>query len=185
MLTLFPGMPVAPAIGMLEPRPVATRRYRGLPARGSSGALRRCTCWHAVHTDPGLVPSHSPAQQSREFETYQRPQQCVHWMLACIWGNGQFYGLFGKKTASCICGLVSGAWPDCQLQEQHAEGFGRAAAAQVVRSAMSAEGDRAVAATDEHRVQFWELPSGRLLHDQPVSPHTKLPMRGLFWRSAA
>ena len=45
----------------------------------------------------------------------------------------------------------------------------RALAAQVVRSAMSAKGDRAVTATDDHRVQFWELPSGRLLHDQPVS----------------
>ena len=33
---------------------------------------------------------------------------------------------------------------------------------------MSPMGDRAVTATDEHRVQFWELPSGRLLHDQAV-----------------
>ncbi len=40
--------------------------------------------------------------------------------------------------------------------------------AQVLRCAVSPQGDKAVTATEDHRVQTWDLPSGRQLHDLAV-----------------
>lgn len=40
---------------------------------------------------------------------------------------------------------------------------------QVVRCAVSPMGDKAVTATEDHRLQTWELPSGQQLHDVAVS----------------
>lgn len=40
--------------------------------------------------------------------------------------------------------------------------------AQVVLCAVSPKGDNAVTATEDHRLQIWELPSGRQLHDLAV-----------------
>ncbi|CAL8467022.1 g6558 [Coccomyxa elongata] len=42
--------------------------------------------------------------------------------------------------------------------------------AQVLRCAVSPQGDKAVTATEDHRVQTWDLPSGRQLHD--LAGHT-------------
>lgn len=39
---------------------------------------------------------------------------------------------------------------------------------QVLRCAVSPKGDKAVTATEDHRVQIWDLPCGRQLHDLPV-----------------
>jgi hypothetical protein len=51
--------------------------------------------------------------------------------------------------------------------------------AQVVRCAMASNASTAATATEDHRVQVWELPSGRLLRELMVSPSVLwLPLPG-------
>jgi hypothetical protein len=54
--------------------------------------------------------------------------------------------------------------------------------AQVVRCIMSAAGDKAATATDDHWVQIWDLPSGRLCFD--VAVRWRSPFCGLARRFA-